>query len=1273
MNKNIKKLLVLLLAVTVCFSSVSSVDARGFFGNWLSGLFGNRDTTTETSSVEESTENNVNSLESSTSTTNDTGTSEVKYLPVTMFNYDQEKYNDILKAKENPSGNLEDIDQWKGIYMGNDSDDEYTYRGEITYGGPEHNYIYYEKVTDPITNNRLNLDANATYVLVNASQGADGSTSNGIYVGVGISNSGVISVRNNQIGNYANPIEGIAEWTITRDQDNWSNKYRFENNGKYLNIGNNVSMGSSQYLTVSEFSNDSSRIMIGNGSTYMNKYGGYTHGIGTTFGVYSEKNDEGSSFYLYKVVTGEKIETAELTKTVSYANYNKWTGQLSGRDGIVKGNRIYQGLVKNELDANGQIQFNYPDAGLFTSEEFDNGAKKVYTKVGLPFEYNQSKQEYWFNAKEMGAWFEGGAESDKNLTYSAIPQARIGDQQDTNVAGWFPFNDSTNTAMKEDCKAPGLEDSVPVDAKPVENPDYYFGMAATFNFTMSPNGRLQNDTREKIVFDFSGDDDVWVFVDGKLVLDLGGIHNRIDGNINFADGTWSIKPTYHAGEDDLAEDLSSNSSANSSGILWEKLGINSIADFAAVEDHTLTIFYLERGAGASNCEIKFNMPMKDYVNVTKKATKAITTDSVLTNLTDEQQNMVNAWDFKFVISRNGAPYANRVYTVLDAGNQTYKRTATTNAQGQFVLRNGETAQFGTVFSSNKEAWQIEEIDPGGDVFTNPRWDAVVKGNQNHTYPSVSTEFWQSQWVEVVGNTAVPSRIDFECENFLSVDFLNPGVKPDDDDIVIDYGLPVKIDVKNGDMFSGNNSTYKIIGIKTDKEEISDVKENVFYETSFGKVKIIDAKSGLLEYRLNKQLTDVDQIEYTVEIEGSGDAKDEKATGSGKVNIIPATSMYYEENFTDVNNKEMITYKNPNDWKNILDNNFMSEYQEDGINIPGKDDNGNLIKESPYGSDIAYLNDSGDSNGTSKYINTADINAASAFKYTFTGTGTSFFVRTSNTSAYLRVTVKDSGGNLVEQKIIDTRFLNENGQMLYNIPVYTKDNLEYGTYTISVSISKKVLNYGTEFWLDGIRVQNPMNPKSTKKDIAQTAYSNDGEANVNIATLRDKLIDASKNENGELVWEEGFAVLTDVENNIISASDYASIGPKQEVYLAGSDFISGSNAQKISFVLKDWDKDEHRLYLGIKAPMNLEGSSVIDINNKKQININNATDCYYDITEWIIMEDVTNEEGAVIGKNARIELTAVKGLISITNIKTTGTKEFVVIPKENIDKISEAEV
>lgn len=310
-------------------------------------------------------------------------------------------------------------------------------------------------------------------------------------------------------------------------------------------------------------------------------------------------------------------------------------------------------------------------------------------------------------------------------------------------------------------------------------------------------------------------------------------------------------------------------------------------------------------------------------------------------------------------------------------------------------------------------------------------------------------------------------------------------------------------------------------------------------------------------------------------------------------------------------------------------------------------------DSPYGSDNAYMNSKGDSCGTSKYVSTAD-GKSKTFKYTFTGKGTSFFARTNNNSGYMRVRVTDEAGTVLHTLYRNTKY--KAAGELYNIPVFTWNAETYGTYTVTVTVSRpdKAGSYGTDFWVDGIRVMNPMNPESENLTTAQDAYAADGESNMTFATLRNALLaDTTETENGELVWDtsKGFVVFTDSNGKITKASEYKSDGPKEEVYLA--------QGQSVSFSLTDWNANENHLYLGIKAPM---GAGTVQLGDDS-VAVNNTVDCYYDVAKHAKISEVNGKKVATltITNNSN-------SIISLTNIKVTGTPNFVIIPEKNTNEV-----
>ena len=180
------------------------------------------------------------------------------------------------------------------------------------------------------------------------------------------------------------------------------------------------------------------------------------------------------------------------------------------------------------------------------------------------------------------------------------------------------------------------------------NDTYGCGTEFDINFYMTNNGKLSNG--DDIAFNFSGDDDVWVYVDGVRVLDLGGAHSVSSGTINFSDmmvyyktaanatdnvtkckEKWSVEPEY-------VKTVSLKD-------LFEANGA-TFSNTDASTQHTLQMFYLERGEGESNCSISFNLPQNTGFRVNSN----VTTDSVNEALVKDTMTAANKDYFNYQIA-----------------------------------------------------------------------------------------------------------------------------------------------------------------------------------------------------------------------------------------------------------------------------------------------------------------------------------------------------------------------------------------------------------------------------------------------------------------------------------------------------------------------------------------------------------------------------------------------------------------------------------------------
>ena len=980
-----------------------------------------------------------------------------------------------------------------------------------------------------------------------------------------------------------------------------------------------------------------------NGDSYESFVGPTTDNGTVTLYTQSQGGYEGKGFYFTEAGNKQNVPS-----------FSEWTGG-SDEKGVAKQNYyIYSGLAEKYLSDSENAPFSNENVNapqLFSTE--GNSYTTVYNNVKVPFVYDVETGYYELNSDKWAVYFEGGnASSDGTLTIADKPVSfNTGSGRDP-MCGFQPFEDvSSSTQNAYYGTSENINDQTGNGGSYTltdgnEGATYGFGMVTSVNFQMTDDGL--DAKGQPIEFSFSGDDDVWVYVDGVLALDIGGTHDAITGTINFQTGDVTLQAQKYGRIGDKAtdQDMSEYSSLGatlSQTNLYDALGTTRTG-FASQGSHTLTIYYMDRGRGATNCLIRFNLPQRDTVSVTKKIDSAKDSEGETSPLTEAELASINNVNFGFTIYEGETPLANKTYYIYNADNVLIG-TASTNSSGHFNLRNGQTARFNVDISEEGKNYHVVEDNLKGAGYTEPEytWSSSVSG-ATETRDAAG---YTGMTVEAKGSATAADSISFTCENFLDQNLPNPGAALTDDTYVIDYGLPVNIEnVMSNDVWRGESA--KVIVVKETGEYIDGDGNGKYGETVLN-------DDGSITYTLTKPLDRVVTLEYTVEVTGRGNTGTEPTettiTRTAHVYIIPATSMYYEENFSD-----MITYsKGSIEWKEEKDDNTYELYQEEGeVGNPN---------DSTYGTDTVYLNNLGDSYGTSKHASAEDY--AAQFTYDFTGTGTAIYSRISTDSAYIRVKVTQDG-QTVDLQYIDTRIIGDvaTNTTLYNIPVYNNYELEkgYGSYSVEVTIYKegtKVSGYtdsdgtpvttsGKEFYLDGIRIYQPL----MNDEIAESAYANDGESNVAILNIRSKV-----NEDASEDWSTGddFTTITDINDQIADIEDYNSIGPNEELYL-------NDDVHAVSFYLVNWDSQKYNLYLGMKAP---DGKNATVQVGDELIQITNSTDCYYNISDKVVVDQY---DDIFVGS---VEIEGVSGLVSLTNIKVTGTDEFKLGYSQDLEEGTES--
>ena len=284
------------------------------------------------------------------------------------------------------------------------------------------------------------------------------------------------------------------------------------------------------------------------------------------------------------------------------------------------GTKAYPGLLSAYLGEDG-----YPtnQEGVSMAELFIGAAEVNHLFLAEPLD----RDGVWeFDSTQCFASLHG---SDFTV-YRELGTLNKGGSSTTLDHGQFlPFNDLTAAVSQEhptnerDALNRELTEDDPRKGEPLyavadQDANHYFGLEMEISFLYPAGGRDGQD--QDLTAYFSGDDDVWVYIDGVLVLDLGGIHSAIPGSINFSTGA----VTYRDGEGKdqtikLAKLFEQRYRTrypeakewDVQAYLREVFRENSHWQKVFQDDsvHTLRVFYLERGAGASNLHIRFNLPV----------------------------------------------------------------------------------------------------------------------------------------------------------------------------------------------------------------------------------------------------------------------------------------------------------------------------------------------------------------------------------------------------------------------------------------------------------------------------------------------------------------------------------------------------------------------------------------------------------------------------------------------------------------------------------------
>lgn len=403
----------------------------------------------------------------------------------------------------------------------------------------------------------------------------------------------------------------------------------------------------------------------------------------------------------------------------------------------------------------------------------------------------------------------------------------------------------------------------------------------------------------------------------------------------------------------------------------------------------------------------------------------------------------------------------------------------------------------------------------------------------------------------------------------------PGIK----DLVIDFGLPVSVNVNPWDSAAGSivndmTGTARFGTVNVEKH-VND-PEKGFNQTGIR-----------VTYTPNTILTDVDTVTLTAK---SGDK-----SAKYSFNIYPATTVYYEEGFANYTNADSGTGWETKDNKGNV---------EQRASVAG-------AKEGYYGYDVAYAREfSGPSNGTQA----VSKNIGDAAEFNFTGTGIDIYANgNTDTGAAAILILQNASNKVVKLAHVNTKTGNgdstvtgKQDQASYNQPIVSLTGLQYGTY--KVTIKHVVANANEEkhgvLNLDGFRIYGTL-----KDEATNTVYRGDLEENPSYVELRDTVLAALDLTPGDAINQVHAAVSGDAAGAIVlssnekeHATDLLKNGPKNEIYLR----------QNESLVFKLTTK--RIAQIGLKA---LTGTTnyTLTVGDKPQDKtITSSTDMFYKLCE-----------------------------------------------------------
>ena len=484
----------------------------------------------------------------------------------------------------------------------------------------------------------------------------------------------------------------------------------------------------------------------------------------------------------------------------------------------------FQGIVAGQRDSDGDIVMNgttlkepHFNEKFLTGQNSKNAKLgKVYHNVEFPFTqkevFVESDQKgkgvkyWWFDSKETSLYLRKDTNSDQlylgndstgetTAEYLSEASHNVDSASDPNKVstqyGFFPFNETTtsNSAVRY---------------------NYGYGAKLEIPFTLTSTGTVKDDYNNEIPirFYFSGDDDVWVFIDDQLVLDIGGAHARVSGVLEFdqRDNKKNTVTSYvsrvkNSKTDNYgAEDCDENKHETETSITYlgttEKYYKNASVSIPNLSTgkHTLTMYYMERGMWESNMAVAFNFPDNNELQVQKEVDLTNVTDDDFKNCFTDQKI------FNFTIQNQATHYGEKVAAGSDtSGTKEVNfadcdeiKPATDSTEGEYIFK----------------------LDTNPEQGSGPEGEKVLHWYARYT----DTEPVSAARKKRYGILTLKNPIDIKDERFLTFQvYVDPGDSGGDLSLNNLYlELLDENDVQKGSLGTSgiNGATYGSVEVKT---------------------------------------------------------------------------------------------------------------------------------------------------------------------------------------------------------------------------------------------------------------------------------------------------------------------------------------------------------------------------------------------------------------------------------------------------------------------------